>query len=171
MICPVCRGRGVVRKRFLCIRWRRRCSTCGGAGQLDDDGSITRRPVVAIRDDRGEDWIEDDRRRDYVRDDRFVSSWRGDQRQEPFVVGEGGRSGGAGGGAAWDERAGSGDAASRDDRSQPLIVDPFVGDLGSMAASDAVSAEASSPESTDAAVSESSSSADGGSNTDSGTAY
>jgi hypothetical protein len=128
MKCPHCHGRGTRTRRFWIITWQRPCSHCGGTGTAG--APRLKNP-----------WSDDDFRS--RTDDSFPSSTvSARDRDEAFVVGDGGRSGGAGGGASWGD---------------PVIVDPFAAETTS--ASGATSAEADS-------------SADsGGTSSDGGTAY
>ena len=122
MICPVCKGSGRVRRRFLLFFTRRaRCVHCLGTGEFPP-------PIVEqVRSAPG-----------YIRDDdpfdRRTSSigTSPPERDDSFEVGSGGRSGGGGGGASW------GDAS---DKEPPVIADPFGSESsfgsGSVAAGDA----------------------------------
>ena len=121
MKCPRCHGRGTIARRFWFITWESPCPRCGVRSD-DDFRSRT--------------------------DDSYSSSSivtpSHDSRDERFEVGDGGRSGGAGGGASWGDEA-------------PVIVDPFAAETAT--ASDAAAADADG-------------SADsGGSSSDGGTAY
>lgn len=167
MICPDCQGKGEVTRRFLWFFSRHRvCPNCDGTGRLGTIHSKARAIAPRIEDRRSDNF------RDRT-DDRFASSSRGSlhERDEPFVAGSGGTSGGGGGGASWGDETGSRDAAARDDRDSPVIVDPFVVDGASAAASDAGSADAGSGSADGGWGSDGSSSGDSGSGSDSGTAY
>ena len=157
MICPVCRGRGEVRTRFLWFfGWRRSCWSCGGTG-LEPGPPRSTATTSALRDERDRDWPRD------RTDDSFTSASRGSaaERVDPFVVGGGGESGGGGGGASWSDDSGSRDAGSRAPGEPPLIVDPFVADAQSDVTLDSAPA-VSDARSADAGSSSESESSDGG---------
>src|SRR5262252_3439321 len=135
MICPECNGARRVRTRFLIFfkRWTR-CPTCLGSGEYPPpvvDG-VGYRSARWRDDDDGDTWAA----RGYGAG--AVASRLQDSREReapardgPFDVGTGGRSGGGGATASWDDTAGD---------SAPVIVDPFAGDA--TAASGAIVAEA-----------------------------
>ena len=141
MTCPECGGRREVTRRFL---WfftvRRPCPRC----------------TPRVRDDR---WDDDSWRRtdDSMSMPPVLSPMAGRDRNDHFEVGSGGRSGGAGAGAAW------GDAREEPSEQAPLIVDPFPADT--------LPAERETQSDYVSAETESASSDEGVSGSDSGTAY
>jgi hypothetical protein len=161
MICPDCDGSGRIRKRFLIFFTRRaRCPKCAGTGEFPP---APVRDVVRYRT----------RYRDVDRDDWPASTTAGSRSDslarddDRFEVGSGGRSGGGGASASWDE-------ASSD--KAPVIVDPFARDSSAAGAviAGAIAAEAlgadSGSSSTDSPSADSSSN-DTSSSGDSGTSY
>jgi len=157
MICPNCRGRGIVRRRLIFFTWRHTCWKCGGTGQI----GAARAGDFDDRFDRRDDFFRD-------RSDEQSSA----DNREAFDVGSGGRSGGGGGGASWDADTGSPAAAAERDSGHPVIVDPFAGDAVAAEATNDATAEAEAASGSSDAGSESGASADdGGSRSDGGTTY
>lgn len=157
MTCPECHGTGRIRKRFLLFFTRRaRCPKCFGTGEFPP-------PVVPVP--RHRTYVGDDDR------DRWPvpstplgtsSSAESSGRDERFEVGSGGRSGGAGASASWD------DASTAE---PPVIADPFAGE--SVAADAAVADSFAADGSSAGSWSDSGSSSEGDSaaSGDSGTSY